>query len=204
MAADLERIAQLPSRREIGDWVALVADGALRKRAASISEVENTTFAEIAPAAASKAPSSPSLDELEDVDVEVQLTGDASAGHVSPVRGRRRARAWLAVTAALGVALFGVILGRSRWTVALGASALPAPAAAAATSPPVAKTATHLPTPAAPTAPSTTAPPVAAAPVIPQAVAPAVAPTPQAPRSDCKPPYTVDAAGVRIPKRWCS
>jgi serine/threonine-protein kinase len=182
MAADLERIVRLPSRREIGDWVTLVAEGPLRRRAACIAEIENTALVEAAP---------------------------------------RRSRAWLAGVVVLGLAgLLGVAGGRGARGqsagVASGATAGVSAAASAASKnedvpvvlPPASVVASGPSTEASasgvavertgPGAPSWWM----VSPMTPSAPVPKSQPRP-AP-DDCTPPYTLDADGIRIPKRWCS
>jgi serine/threonine-protein kinase len=251
MAADLERATPIASRREIGEWVECVADGSLRRRAASISEIETATFAEIAQRGAagpfkSEPPASAepiaggadirvdipgdipvdiAVNEIETADVEP--AEDEWNASLSPALARGRPRGLLAV-AALAVCIVVAIAVRGRWFASPQVASRAAPAA-------VADTAVRAAATALPAAPATDSPPPAPTPHVVASPYPAGAPAPteavetpvasvrpsrtaaptaraasgrpaqrERPPEDCTPPYTVDALGVRIPKRWCS
>jgi serine/threonine-protein kinase len=204
MAADLERIMRLPSRREIGEWVARVADGALTARSASIAEIENTEFGEVVPRVAARPDAEPT-------------TSSTLGERRSSGRSRRNVRAWLGGAAALAAAVALSGIGRKGPHETLTQEA---PAHAAATAVASAPAPTLAGPPASVSAPSAVAAPAAVATTAPVATvtqpaasAPSAArpwwsgmPAPKAPSrsaSDCSTPYTVDARGVRIPKRWC-
>jgi len=227
MAADLERVVPLPSRREIGEWVARVADGALRSRAASIAEIETTTFGD--PGAVPEDPPSVEIptarapaDEAIPVEEVEIVTADPveSPAVVSPSRGRQRARAWLAGCAVAALCVPVALVARVRRSSPSSADLRPTVAAATAAAVVVAAQPPTVPPP-----PSVVAPPPPGAASAPTASAPAVVPAaqprvpvteasarraPAAPTTaktgapnDCTPPYTVDPSGVRVPKRWC-
>jgi serine/threonine-protein kinase len=181
MAADLERIGRLPSRREIGEWVALVADAPLRKRSAVITEIENTALVESRPPAR-----------------RAWLAASAVLGIAAllGMAGGREAR-WLPLGAASARAPGGALAASS--------------AASAAASTPEAAPSVDVPACVAPAEASSSTvgadrPASASRPwwAPPQTWAPAGKPQPRRGSDDCSPPYWVDSDGVRIPKRWCS
>ena len=215
MATDLERIVRLPTKREIGEWVASVADGPLRARAAFISEIESTTFAEIAPrnAPASGLEPAPASEPALKQAPEAERIEPTSSDLVPPARARKWPTAWLASSSALALA---ALLGVAARQAAPPAMASPA-SAAVSTLPAPPRSALALD--AVPPASGWPVDPVASSAAIEPAAPPASArpwwaglppprrsaagPKPRPPE-DCTPPYTLDANGVRIPKRWCS
>jgi serine/threonine-protein kinase len=183
MAADLERIMRLPSRREIGEWVTLVAEGPLRRRAASIAEIENTALIEVAPRRS-----------------RPWVAGSVALGIAAllGIAGGQWARWWpfqeapayarAAVLAAGSAASFSVDAPAaipSASAVAVAPSAQASASAAAAERPGPRATPWWMTSPMTPSVP-TAKPPL------------------RPPPDDCTPPYLLDADGVRIPKRWCT
>jgi serine/threonine-protein kinase len=225
MAADLERIVRLPSRREIGEWVALVADGALQARAASISEIENTTFAEVPsrpPPAEQKPTANVGRPEVEPIasvgGPELEPTASTVGGDSAPrARARATSRAWLGGSAAVVAAIVLGLLGRRgaqgslphepaasvAATVSAPAPVLPAPVAPVVSASSAAPITSSSPDTAATTAARPTSPAPSTRPWWWNSAPPPRSAPPGRSPADCATPYTVDANGVRIPKRWC-
>ena len=197
MAVDLERVMPSTPRKEIGEWVAQVAENALRARAASISEIELTTLMATSPIADVGA-------EPDAIDVQVEESEAKEHDSLSTaclVPGRRgavRARAWLSGAAAIGLVIAIGFVGRIRWNEAQAAPNAFAAAAPVALLPEPSKT-ELVPAPSSVPVEEPLSTPTPSA--RPTPVTPVWARAPA--RGDCNPPYTFDATGVRIPKRFC-
>jgi serine/threonine-protein kinase len=222
MAAELERVASPATPREVGQWVKDIADTALRARAASIAEVEVATLANSPPVRTTKssfppappAPGSAPVSQNVAVGIadfeELEGAEDAAIDWKPPRRLSHVLAPWVLV----GLLAVGMLAAVVHWSGAAPQSAQAAveritirPTPAPSTPPStlgIAANSVSNPDPLRPSSPT----PLAA-----EATAPAPSPGPStalprgvrpaALKSDCRPPYTLDAHGVRIPKRWC-
>jgi eukaryotic-like serine/threonine-protein kinase len=210
MAVDLERVVPIATTRRVGEWLGEVAKDSLDERARYVADVE-------------------SRESLSDPDIQIAHEGEPATKLIPPIPASTREpgsvsravvtaetmtappapkrplrAAFIGVGAAVAVVLVAFFVMRTTHSVApaVASSAPPPPTVTVAEPPPVptateapaiASTTAHAPKPSPPT-PVKTAPAVKAAPVK-TAAAPAAA--------KCDPPYTVDAKGVRVPKREC-
>jgi serine/threonine-protein kinase len=211
MAGALEKAYPVGSTREVGEWVRAVYGEALVQRAKSVAEIENLEL----PAAGSERPRAASHASLPHIHIpKSPRVPDGTPSNLEAPAGVPKTRPmtrYAIVAAGAALALLLIV------SLALSTSkhAPPAASGAAASSP-----APPVPTPdpstlaqAAPT--DTPADPAATAstqdpsspPAAPAAAparrwaSPRRAPTPAKP--GCNPPYTIDANGVRVPKRQC-
>lgn len=179
MAVAIESAILLPSPREIGAWVESVAGDVLQARAKVLAHIE------------AEHPSATSMVAV--------LTSANHDEQPSPRASRKRAALiGLAFVVAISLILYFVLRDpRDHRTVA----AEPPPPAASAWEPP--PTASSAETPEEPA--EAPAPPASSTPEpAPVESAPPVVVPPRTPRrSNCYPPYTVDADGIRHPKREC-
>jgi serine/threonine-protein kinase len=198
MAIELESLKPAIPRREIGDWVARVAESALRARSASIAEVELTPFTSGSPVADVNADAETEAEAI-DVHVEEDAPLEMEKGLV-PTRGALRARLWLSAAAVIGLAILALFVARVRWSEAQAAPKALA-AATVVTPRPEPSIPAPLPAPQPPPSLPVEEPPPKPMPSAVSIQAVPVWTRPPA-RNDCSPPYTVQA-GVRIPKRYC-
>lgn len=212
MAAELERAVPPASQMEVARFVERVAGDELGERARRVAEIE-AWREETAPVSSEETlvgevgddGEGPTLVVPEPVEPALpppseRLAGETRTNAVKNVEDgpkRRDRLVWgLPLLAfALGALLLGVVavtrLGREPDAIA------PAPPSPSA---PTAPTASALPlSPEAPELPPSAAPEGSALP-LPRAPR---APRPKPPKPACDPPYTVDAHGVRVPKREC-
>jgi eukaryotic-like serine/threonine-protein kinase len=207
MAVDLERAVPIATTRRVGEWLSEVAKQSLDERARYVADVE-------------------SKESLSDPQIQVAIDGEPATKLVPmPASTREPGSVSHAVVTAetlpvqpqpkrpLRAALIGI---GAASIVVLGAFLFlrtthdrrEAPATASPPSPPSAPASEAMPVPPPPAPPASEAPVMTASakPTSPKA-APAVKPPPvktAAPAAaKCDPPYTVDAKGVRIPKREC-
>jgi serine/threonine protein kinase len=205
MAVALESVGWIASQREVGQWVEQMAGEQLGTRARKVADIEG--------ASTMRSPSRPSLVSSSEAAPRPPPPPLPSATpnpitmsfrEVSPIRRP----ASIIVAAALFVIAIavGVLALRDPATLATAVDALP----------PVDAVAGELAaaTPATPSVTATPSSPAVADPSVSDSVAatpskgalPArrlAAPPPQKPRSDCNPPYTIDASGIRRPKMQC-
>lgn len=225
MAHAIENVLPPIPPREIGEWVASVADERLRHRAELISKTEKVSLP----------PPPGSCDSLHDVIEAGQRASDPgwtpapSAGSSArpPIKGATvtqvmlgvpgkrplasRARRGLVVVIALAgvIASAAVVARTKRGTRSTGEASRSAPpaapasagAAAAASDPQPSIEIVEVPVSVAPDASPSPGPraAIAARPALPGA---ASAPR-RAGKKDCDPPWTLDARGVRVIKREC-
>lgn len=177
MATELARALSPANRQEIAEWVSGSAKEALGERAVQVREVTNYT--DVPDAIATEPASLPRVSV-------------APASLSSPKPASRTA-----VPALIGIS-GALLIGFLVMTIALvqrsRSSAEPASAESAQISASSAESAL---------APVVTSPPITS--VTPPAISSSSTSrkTPKVPRSDCNPPYTLDADGVRVPKRHC-
>jgi serine/threonine protein kinase len=204
MAVALEAVGWIASPREVGQWVEQMAGEQLGTRARKVAGIEGISTIH------TRSPSRPSLlavtpPTLPDI-VPTPLPSATpnpitmSFRDVGPTR-RPLSIVVVAALVALAVAV-GVLALREPATLATAVDALPAVGAAAvalAATPPPPVTAT----PSASSPPSDPIPPTAPKPTATIPARRATVPTPVKPRSDCNPPYTIDASGIRRPKMQC-
>jgi serine/threonine-protein kinase len=218
MAAALERAWPMGSSREVGEWVRRVAEEPLGARAQSIAEIENAQL----PAARTsdhprsgrislvgRSASMPSIT----TDATPLLTREPASSKEAPAGVPRSRRTLLIAAAAAGAAVVAAVA----LVIAVASPSGPgaaAPSASAEVSSVPATSATPLPSSAPADQPATSATATATATIEAGATAAGSAtqrsrplPLPARPaggsRRGCNPPYTVDANGVRIPKRQC-
>jgi serine/threonine-protein kinase len=177
MAIALEEAVELPRAHEVGEWVAVAAN--LGSREARLAEIQEASIVtEGTPA---------------QVSVEAPLVA----------RSERRGQVWIG--ALVGVAVAFTVAG-----LTVRATRRPVPASSTPDLTPRAEDSTS---------PVPLPPPLQSAPPAPVSAAPTPAPlhthrTPRAPAAsapslrapsiaDCDPPFTIDSAGVKIPKRQC-
>jgi len=216
MAVALERAWPHASAREVGEWVATVASEPLGQRAQSIAEIENASLP--AAPAGSEPPRAmfaavAAASDQDDSHSPPPLAGDdAPAGLPSKRRWRMVAAG---AAAAVVVMVVGWLLATARGSHASSAVSPPGSAAS------LTSAATSLPPPQATASAtfavsdvSSTEPSASSAPPQPASTAGAAVTRAPArhhgpgvrhagPRRSCDPPYTIDANGVRIPKRQC-
>jgi len=229
MAEALERVVTPASQMEVARWVAEVAGEELDARARRVAEIEafrdqaQTASEETLVGAAGADDEGPTLVEPEpeprpesqrvSAPVDPTLVAVAPATetrtnavrNVTPTAQRRDRLVWALplVAFALGAVLLGAVAITRLRPDEVRVESVPVPVLPA------------LPVPSGTLAPATAstalvAPPPSAGPV-PAVAAPSASvskpPRPIAPRPvakpNCDPPYTVDAQGVRVPKREC-
>ncbi len=216
MAAALEKAYPVGSTRDVGEWVRAVYAEPLIQRAKSVAEIENLEL----PAAGSDRPRAASHASLPHIALHIpkapRVPGGAQSNAEAPAgvpKGKPMTRyAIVAGGAALALLLIvSLALSTSKHDTAPAASAAAASGTAHPVIPPpmptpdpstLAQAATP-DTPADPTATASTpdpSPPAAVAPAR-RWASPRRVTTPAKP--GCIPPYTIDANGVRVPKRQC-
>jgi serine/threonine-protein kinase len=231
MAAALERAWPTGSAREVGEWVRSVAADPLGARAASIAEIENAELPAPPAKSSGRGRISSLVSAPDDVTVaaidpatrqgepvsaltNAATTSETDASHPAAGLPKRRRAVW-AGSAAAGAIAVGVVI----WAASPRSRPVSAPAAAArvesvesalvaASSPPAETASTPAPEPPPSAMASGTPASSSAAP--PRAAASAPSPRRAVPsrpaagsRPGCSPPYTIDANGVRVPKRQC-
>ncbi|HEX8790627.1 MAG TPA: serine/threonine-protein kinase [Polyangiaceae bacterium] len=213
MAEALEKAYPVGSTREVGEWVRSVVGEQLALRARSIAEIENIELPAGGGSDRPRAGSHSSLSHLVGQIPKAPRVPDATPNSVEAPAGVPKATARTRYAMVAGGAVLVTLL--VVWG-ALSASRHDAAPAASATA---SATAPADPSALAQTAPpdSASADPSAAAsapdpfePQPPPQPSPTAAAPPRrwsAPRrpskSGCNPPYTIDANGVRVPKRQC-
>jgi serine/threonine-protein kinase len=213
MAAALEKAYPVGSTRDVGEWVRAVYAGPLIERAKSVAEIENLEL----PAAGSDRPRAASHASLPHIHIpKAPRVPDGTQSNVEAPAGVPKGRPITRYAIVAGGAALALLLIVSLALSTSKHDTAPAPSAAAASSPappviprpptpdPSALAQSANPdTPADPSATSTPqdpSPPPAAPPAR-RLASPRRAPTPAKP--GCIPPYTIDANGVRVPKRQC-
>jgi eukaryotic-like serine/threonine-protein kinase len=224
MAVELERVAPIATTRRVGEWLAELARDSLDERARYVADVESkeslsdpqirVALEGEEPATKLVPPSPPSMREPGSVSRAV-VTAETLSAPLPPKRSLTGVLIGaVSLLGLVGVALIGVsVLHRSRGGSSASTAASVAQAPTAIESPPPEPVSPPAILPASPSPPSsaieqaatnpTTKP--ASKPIAPIAtvktspVKTAAAPT----AAKCDPPYTVDAKGVRVPKREC-
>jgi serine/threonine protein kinase len=215
MAAALEKAWPVGSSREVGEWVRSVGAEPLSLRAKSIAEIENTEL----PAVGSDRPRAGSNASLPRISLHIPKAPKAphipegTPSNVEAPAGVPRTKPMTRYAIVAGGVALALLLLVSLALSTSRRDAAPAASASAAASAPPAAAPPPIPTPE-PSALAQEAPPDT--PADPSAVASAqeAPPAPVAPRRygrpqrapskpGCSPPYTVDANGVRVPKRQC-
>ena len=208
MAIALERAAGIASPREVGEWVRGTAQDSLAGRMQSITEIENASLPAFSPSeapsfmklppdvavvasSAALAPTTVSPD-VDSVDVDF---GDQPAGV-----GGNRLRRWVLVGGGLALAAAVVMV----FVFARAHRGAPA-ADAAPTAPPAAASTFTVPPPPPASSVATPLPDTTSSGAAPSAskAAPGWGRSRPGARPGCNPPYTIDANGVRVPKRQC-
>jgi serine/threonine-protein kinase len=220
MAAALETAYPVGSTREVGTWVKTVYAEPLSVRAKTVAEIENIEL----PAAGSERPRAVSHASLPHINIpksprvpdETPQNVEAPAG--VPGSKSRTRFAVVAGVAALGLLfVVSLVLSPSKPATPRAASAVSASSAAPSTIPPAVPTpdpstlaqGADLNTTADPSAVASAQEPSSPPPAAPAGAParrwgyPRRAPTPAPAKAGCNPPYTIDANGVRVPKRQC-
>ena len=221
MAVALGGIAGHATPPEIGEWVVSLASPSLKARADSIAEIEGAVLPamkhsdpprallppdvheSVRAIKAALAPSELPTIAPPPIAATTSEAIESPAGVPSHAAKKRTLIALgVGATVVLGVALGTCALGRTTTTTSTP-SASGTTGAAASTVLVVIPPPSPIVDAAAPPAESSAA---SATPI--DASAPALAPSrsaarPAAQKPNCNPPYTVDAKGVRIPKRYC-
>jgi serine/threonine-protein kinase len=197
MALALEALMKPATPPEVGEWVSHLAGTALDSRAQSIKEIEGTALPSVTRSDPAPRGSFPSLPQA----VIPKAPLPPQAAEPAPVVPMRRFTLW-PVVAGVGVVLVVGAIGGI--TCAMRQHPVAAATTATATA---ATTATGTPTPtptAIPTAMATATASAAATATATASPPPTpVRPPRPVPRPNCNPPYTVDAQGIRIPKKGC-
>ena len=202
MAVALER-TPMGSARDVAQWVRRVAAEPLGARASSIAEIENTVLPAMR---ASDPPRSPSI-RIAVREAASRPAPDETPGTPETADGvpRRNARAWIAIAggsaaAALLVVVLLLVSGskgataRGRATVLDTSDADPGPDSPPTDASPALSAIASASAPDTQPAASHVAP-ARRTPLYPASRPPA--------KAGCNPPYTLDANGVRVPKRQC-
>ncbi len=210
MGAALEAVAPVVNREEVAAWVADVACDLLRERAALVAQIERSSEAFL-PVAQDQGTGPMSAREKTATRRHRFTPSAPDETHLDPlthysVRAkRRRGRYGIAALLLLSIAASVVLLGPSRRakeaaprerTLEITTASAPVAAAAGAEAPEPHEQAEPLRDPAA-SSPSTSSP------RLPSRSSPRHRPAPKAGRVDCDPPYSIDRAGVRVPRREC-
>jgi serine/threonine-protein kinase len=210
MAAALEKAYPVGSTREVGEWVRAVYAEPLSQRAKSVAAIENIEL----PAIGSERPRAASHTSLPHIHIpKSPRVPDGTPQNVEAPAGvpRTKPRTRFAIIA--GVAALGLMFIVSL-TMSTSKHGTP-PEASGASASRAAPSAIPPPVPTPP--PDTTVDPSAVAsaqeppspPAAPAAAparrwgSPRRAPAPAPAKAGCNPPYTIDANGVRVPKRQC-
>lgn len=225
MAVALERATPLGTAREVGEWVRGIAEDSLSARSKSIAEIENAALPAAAsasepPRALFRSASSEALTvrppalpgdgtaaPLVTADASVEVQFDEPAG---VRRGWARSRVLLGAGSVLAVALVAwLLVARSAGRAAGVSSGAPtgvlaAPSVSAIVPAPGNPMPAPSPVASASATPTDSAPPTASTRPAPWWAGRGASPRPTGtPRAGCNPPYTIDANGVRVPKRQC-
>ena len=210
MAVELERAVPIATGRRVGEWLTEIAKDSLDERARYVADIESKEslsdpqiqVAVDGEPATKLVPMPQSTREPGSVSHAVVTAETFSLPQPAPKRSLRAALIGVSAAVVVVIAAFFVMRPTHAPAPVAAASAPPVlpPASAVAdpvpVSPPPQATATEAPIASA----TTKAAPVKAAPAVkPAAVKTAAAPA----AAKCDPPYTVDAKGVRVPKREC-
>jgi eukaryotic-like serine/threonine-protein kinase len=203
MAGALERAWPVGSSRDVSEWVKRVAGAPLAERAGAIAEIESSVLpamtrsdpprsGSVRIAAPKAAPPAP----------------DETPGTLETAPGapRRNPTVWVAIAGggAIGGLLVVVLIAASgskgSGTPAVGG---PVPETSAAVSPAAPASAESPPASASVSIPVPEPQPSTSAVEPPRRLPPSPVPARPPVKAGCNPPYTIDANGVRVPKRQC-
>jgi eukaryotic-like serine/threonine-protein kinase len=217
MAIDLERVVPIATTRRVGEWLTTMAKDSLDERARYVADVESkeslsdpqiSVALEGEPQATKLVAMPLSTREPGSVSRAVVTAETFSASAQNPPKRPLRAALFgigAACVVIAGAFLFMQSTHRPHETATAGSSTAPPPpsAAIAEPAPPPPVTASPVDAPAAPIA-TVSANAKAPPPKVTTAAKPAAVKTAAAPAAGkCDPPYTIDAKGVRVPKREC-